>query len=61
MKRIVEKVKQLASSRINKAVSKQKYEWPATSTPVYFQPERPQKGRITGNPCVENDDRDTFL
>ena len=52
MKRIVEKVKRLASSQINRSVSKQKYEWPATSTPVYFQPERPQKGKIAGKQFI---------
>lgn len=54
MKRIAEKVKRLASSQINRSVSKQKYEWPATSTPVYFQPERPQK--VVPFPKEENID-----
>lgn len=43
MKKILETAKKLASARINKSVLKQKNEWPATSIPVFFQPERPQK------------------
>ena len=46
MKKTVEKLKQIANLQINKSVLKQKHEWPATSTPVYFQPERPKKSSI---------------
>ncbi len=48
MKKIMKEVKRLASMQINKSVSRQKHEWPATSLPVYFQPERPKDSKVAG-------------
>lgn len=43
MKKILKVTKKFIGMQIEKSVLKQKNEWPATSTPVFFQPERPQK------------------
>ena len=42
MKKITEVAKRLAGKHIQKSVLRQKNEWPVTSYPIYFQPERPQ-------------------
>lgn len=39
--KIIESIKRLSSAKIKKSVLAQKNEWPATSAPIYFQPERP--------------------
>ena len=46
MENMKEKVKKLLSVQLKKSVLKQKNEWPATSTPVYFQPIRPNKEKF---------------
>lgn len=43
MVKIIKLVKRLAADQIQRSVLKQKNEWPATSVPIYFQPERPEK------------------
>lgn len=60
MKKIMKEVKRLASMQINKSVSRQKHEWPATSLPVYFQPERPQAGKISYKTIGENNNFDAL-
>lgn len=42
MGNLFEATKKLIGIQIQKSVLKQKNEWPATSTPIFFQPERPQ-------------------
>lgn len=57
MRKIIEAVKRLASVQIQKSVLRQKNEWPATSFPVFFQPERPKTDKITNeNQCAKNRD-----
>lgn len=46
MKKIISVVKNLAANQIQRAVLKQKNEWPVTSFPIYFQPERPEKDTL---------------
>lgn len=52
------KIKTIMGNCIQKAVLKQKNEWPIASIPVFYQPERPQqealKGKNTTNnlPCI---------
>lgn len=46
MRKIIEAAKKLAGVQIQKSVLRQKNEWPATSFPVYFQPERPKTHKI---------------
>ncbi len=60
MKKIMEEVKRLASMQINKSVSRQEHEWPATSLPVFFQPERPQKEKIVCKAIGENNNFDAL-
>ena len=42
MAKFFEAVKKVVGLQINRAVLRQKNEWPATSIPVYFQLERPK-------------------
>lgn len=51
MKNVKGKAKKLLSVQLKKSVLKQKNEWPATSTPIYFQPVRPsaQKKPVSGH------------
>lgn len=46
MRNVLEVAKRFLGAQINKSVLKQKNEWPATSIPVYFQPERPKKDTV---------------
>lgn len=36
-------LKETIKNALKKSVEKQKNEWPATSYPIFFQPERPKK------------------
>lgn len=51
MKNAKEKAKKLLSVQLKKSVLGQKNEWPATSTPIFFQPVRPsaQKELVSGH------------
>lgn len=44
--KIIDTVKKLSGARIKKSVLAQKNEWPATSAPIFFQPERPKADEL---------------